>query len=44
MKHAGVELVTVEPGWWIGLGGLFYYIFMYLKISKIRSIKINYDW
>ena len=32
MKHPGVELVTVEPGWWIGLGGwgLFYYIFMCL--------------
>ena len=34
MKHPGVELVTVEPGWWIGLGGgvilLYFYVFINL--------------
>ena len=28
MKHPGVELVTVEPGWWIGLGGGYFTIFL----------------
>lgn len=31
--------VNVELGWWIGLGGLFCYICMCLKISIIRNLK-----
>lgn len=39
MKYPGEELTIVEPGGWIGLGGLSYYISMCLKISIRSSLK-----